>query len=63
MILQYYFYTFFNLVFFFQFFENECMENGEISPSTCIFFPQWLNKAINMMQNDEHGKGKDTLDW
>ncbi|GBC05642.1 hypothetical protein RclHR1_06330012 [Rhizophagus clarus] len=45
------------------FFENECTENGEISPSTCIFFPQWLNKAINMIQNDENEKEKDTLDW
>ncbi|CAG8503597.1 13150_t:CDS:2 [Funneliformis caledonium] len=47
------------------FFENECTENGEISPSTCIFFPQWLNKAINIIQDDEqdHGKGKEILDW
>ncbi|KAF0488509.1 RNA polymerase Rpc34 [Gigaspora margarita] len=47
------------------YFKDECTEDGEISPSNCVFYPQWLNRGISIAQetNRSKGKGKNTMDW
>ncbi|RIB03742.1 RNA polymerase Rpc34 [Gigaspora rosea] len=31
------------------YFKDECTEDGEISPSNCVFYPQWLNRGISSL--------------
>ncbi|CAG8462616.1 12260_t:CDS:2 [Dentiscutata erythropus] len=47
------------------YFKEECTEDGEISPSNCVFYPQWLNRGISMIHevNKSKGKGKNVMDW
>ncbi|RHZ52879.1 hypothetical protein Glove_456g14 [Diversispora epigaea] len=47
------------------YFKDECSEDGEISPTTCIFFPQWFDRGINLYNDQSKPKGKNTieLDW
>ncbi|CAG8514159.1 10586_t:CDS:2 [Scutellospora calospora] len=47
------------------YFKEECTEDGEISPSNCVFYPQWLNRGLTMMHesNRTKGKGKNYMEW
>ncbi|CAJ0630155.1 1307_t:CDS:2 [Entrophospora sp. SA101] len=38
---------------------NECSEDGEISPSNCIFYQQWLAKGLNTINDKNKRKDED----
>ncbi|CAG8521465.1 19542_t:CDS:2 [Cetraspora pellucida] len=47
------------------YFKDECTEDGEISPSNCVFYPQWLNRGISLINEPSKSKGKEKniMDW